>query len=30
MDARVDLNQEPLALQEAYDLGFRAVTEGWE
>ena len=27
VDARGEIREEPLALQEAYDLGFRAVTE---
>ena len=29
MDARGDVDKEALALQEAYDLGFRAVAEDW-
>jgi multimeric flavodoxin WrbA len=30
VDAAGDIEAEPLALQEAYDLGFRAVAEPWE
>jgi multimeric flavodoxin WrbA len=30
MDARGDVDEEPLTLQQAYDLGFRAVAEAWE
>jgi multimeric flavodoxin WrbA len=29
-DALRDADEQPLAFQEAYDLGFRAVTETWE
>lgn len=30
VDAKEEIEEEPLALQEAYDLGFRAVAETWE
>lgn len=30
VDAKEEIEEEPLALQEAYDLGFRAVAEDWE
>jgi multimeric flavodoxin WrbA len=30
VDARGDVEKEALALQEAYDLGFRSVSEVWE
>jgi multimeric flavodoxin WrbA len=30
VDAKAEIEEEPLALQEAYDLGFRAVAETWE
>jgi arsenate reductase len=30
MDVVGDANRQPRALQEAYDLGFRAVSEDWE
>jgi putative NADPH-quinone reductase len=29
VDAKEEIAEEPLALQEAYDLGFRAVAEPW-
>jgi hypothetical protein len=29
VDERDDVDKESLALQEAYDLGFRAVAEAW-
>lgn len=30
VDGRDEIEEKPLALQEAYDLGFRAVAEAWE
>ena len=30
VDAKGEIEEETLALQEAYDLGFRAVAEAWE
>ena len=30
VDAKEDIEEEPLAYQEAYDLGFRVVAEKWE
>jgi multimeric flavodoxin WrbA len=29
VDEKEEIDEEPLALQQAYDLGFRAVTEAW-
>jgi multimeric flavodoxin WrbA len=30
VDGKAQIREEPLALQEAHDLGFRAVAEAWE